>query len=179
MKIVITLICLACISTNAFSQNDGGLELYVGVSSSMLRGDTDDADISRLNSVHGGFLFLIPMTESFRIKTGLGYSARGANVEGSSVKLNYVELPLLFSFGSEKFDFFAGPQFSLLVKSNSSLDETRDFGIKYGISAGEHVFARLLFYHGFSNVTDYPGATVTNRYISLVVGFRFRSKEAE
>ncbi len=179
MKTLTTLICLTVISITAFSQNDGGVEVYVGISSSMLRGDTDDADISRLNNIHGGFLFLIPMTESFRIKTGLGYSGRGANIEGKSAKLNYAELPLLFSFGSEKFDFFAGPQFSLLVKSNNSLDETRDFGLKYGVSAGQNVFARLIFYHGFSNVTDYPGVTVTNRYISLVVGFRFRSKEAE
>lgn len=178
-KICITFSLLIAFSA-AVSQ-DGGVELYFGGSSSTFRGEVGDVDISRRFSVQGGFLFLVPIAESFCIKTGLGYSGRGARADNRDIKLNYVELPLLFSFGSEKFDFFAGPQFALLVGSNTSLGETRDFGVKYGVSAGlsESVFTRLTLYHGFSGIDDSPGADVTNRYISLALGYRFRQKAAE
>jgi len=113
MKTLIALILLVSIYNTAFSQNEG-VELYFGISGSMLRGDKDK-DLSRRNSVHGGFLFLIPITEKFRMKTGLTYLGRGASREGEDIKLNYAELPFLFSIGSEKFDFFIGPQASFLL----------------------------------------------------------------
>lgn len=181
MKTLIALIFLVFIYDTAFSQNEG-VELYFGISGSMLRGDTDK-DFSRRNSVQGGFLFLVPITESFfGIKTGLGYSGRGALMKGKDIKLNYAEVPLLFSLGSEKFDFFIGPQLSFLIGSNTSLDKTRDAGIKYGVSVGlgENLFAHALFYHGFSNVVDdYYDIKVTNRYIGLVLGYRIVSKKVE
>lgn len=175
------LIFLVVSCTNALSQN-GGVEVYAGGSGSMLRGDIEDDDISRRISLHGGFLFIVPITDSFFcIKTGLGYSGRGALLVGKDIKLNYAEVPLLFSFGSEKFDFFIGPQLSFLIGSNNSLDNTRDVGVKYGISAGlsKNLFTRVVFYHGFSNVIDSADVKLTNRYISLVIGYRFGSTDVE
>ena len=180
MRSLAVLLFSVAVYTHAFSQNDG-IELYAGVSGSMLRGDVND--VSRRNSVYGGFLFIIPVSESFFcLKAGLGYSGRGAQIDGQNIKLNYAELPLLLSLGSKKIDFFIGPQMSFLIGfNNDALDKTRDFGLKYGIGAAlsEHVFARAFFYHGFTNLVDQSNATLTNRYISLAIGYRFGSPDKE
>lgn len=100
MKTLLAFILIAVSYANAFSQN-GGVEVYAGGSSSVLRGDVDQDDFddsfSRRSSVQGGFLFIRPMTESFFcIKTGLGYSGRGVGAAGEVLKLKYAAITVLF-----------------------------------------------------------------------------------
>lgn len=156
------------------AEQDGGVEIFGGFSGSTLRGDVS-GDIDRRTAFHGGVLFIMPVHKMFGIKVGLGYSGRGANVPGEgTIKLNYVEAPLLLCVGREKFNVFAGPQAALLFKSNIDLSETLDAGISYGLSVGlnDRGFIRLVLYHGLKNAVNRPEINITNGYFSVVLGYR-------
>lgn len=183
MKQILFYTLFVCATCAAFGQKgdvskssvqDDGVEIFAGISGSVLRGDVT-GDTDRRTSFHGGVLFILPVQETFRIKVGIGYSGRGASAAGEgTIKLNYVEAPLLLCLGSEKFNVFAGPQAALLIKSNINLSETLDAGINYGLSAGlsERGFIRLILYHGLKNTVNQPGIDIKNRYFSVVLGYR-------
>jgi hypothetical protein len=129
-----------------------GLELVTGLTSGIIKekGTSSFAatHFSRRYNLHGGFLGKIPVSESSALKSGLIYSCRGASIENYSwfglssfthLKLNYLEIPFLYSLEPGNISFFAGPQYSALVSAKAgSKNVTQAFqnysvDLRYGI----------------------------------------------
>lgn len=165
-------VILISVSCSAFSQT--ALEIYGGLSSSRLQG-SGNADFSRRYSLQTGLLINILLDDkcNWRLKTGVGYSERGVRKRGKDINLNYVEIPLLLSYGSLIVDFYAGPQISYRTKPIGGI-EKRDIGIAYGINIGlgTNLYTRLNFYQGFSDVFKNPDIKFRNGYICLAIGLR-------
>jgi hypothetical protein len=177
-------------------------DVYGGLVSSTLRGDEDkllpgDARFTRRFAFHGGIGINFPLNDILKINTGLSYTQRGSVIENAEssiypvagftyhkVKIDYLELPLLLTVGSEAVYLIAGPQLSFVVNSDVRGLKSDDWGLKYGVGfdLSRYFMAQLLFYHGLSNMTGDSEVKMHNRYISLVVGvkpFAIRIKDTE
>lgn len=165
-------IALIFVSYSTFSQVVP--EIYGGLSGSKFKGD-GNGDFSRRYTFQSGLLLNISLNGfDWRLKTGAAYSARGVRKSGDDIKLDYVEVPLLLSYGTTIVDLYAGPQVSFLIKDNAHGVESREVGIAYGMNVGlgEFLYTRLNFYQGFTDVFKDSDTKFRNGYISLAIGFR-------
>ncbi|MBX2961412.1 MAG: PorT family protein [Cyclobacteriaceae bacterium] len=177
MKTTTLTIVFAWVVLDAFSQIN--IELHGGLTSSIFKvkeiqpGSVAPSFVRRYG-YHLGATAGFPVSEISIIETGLFFSSRGTTVENNSfwgfnitlsdLKLNYLEIPLLFSVGHGSFRVFAGPQYSILVAAKSEEHDVKDLfdngslELRYGFGfQGKAIGARLSFINGFTaiQVSDY------------------------
>ena len=193
--IIFTVIALfGFVPANAQDINFGA---KAGVNISSINGDEVESFDSR-TGFHVGFVAEIVISETFSFQPELLYSAQGADYsedgfesfEGS-VKLNYLNVPLMAKFYvGEGFSLEVGPQIGLLLSATDegesdgfSYDEDIkeylkgiDFGVNVGVGykleGGLNFGARYNL--GLSDVNDeYEEGEYKNGVIQAYVGFFF------
>ena len=191
MKHVGLSIILAICAIDLYAQKIT-FDAYAGMITSTLRGDEDkllsSGRFDRRYAFQGGLLISVPVNDFLKFKTGIQYSQRGAAIQASSffysvvyvattVKIDCVEVPLLFALGRENVHVFAGPQISFVSRSDVKGLQSPEYGIKYGLGFdfSRIVSAQILFYHGLTNMTGSSEAKMYNRYMGLVIGARIFS----
>lgn len=135
----------------------------------------------RTSFILGGYA-----TVMFNGKMGLQpelfYSGTGA----SSVKINYLTLPVFLRYNvTDNFHFLVGPQFGVVVaaKDDTGADikdqiNSSDFGVVPGVGVDIGPFnAGLRYSLGLSNIDkNASGYTIKNNIVQIVVGYRLFGK---
>lgn len=109
---------------------------------------------------HAGGFAQMSLNKKFSFSPELQYSRRGYKVgsSGYTVNVNYIELPLLFSYSLNKMvgvDLGADP--SIEISSNTTLPYNKfDFGAVMGVRAyvTEKIFLTARYYDGFLSILD-------------------------
>lgn len=70
-----------------------------------------------LHSYHLGAVYQLTLKENWRSQIELNYSIKGAKWEYSSLKMNYLDIPLLFGYQFKKFNLNLGVQYSILLSA--------------------------------------------------------------
>jgi hypothetical protein len=179
---------------------DSGVEfgLKAGLNLASLSGDDvfEEGALGNRTGFSGGLFVGIPVTENFLIQPEVLYSQKGAHVEAAgeeaAIKLDYVEVPVLFKgrFGSggAKPSVFAGPAVGFKVTGKTEFEgeeedvedlKSTDFGIVFGagldLAAGSGSFILDVRYTlGLTTIddTDNPD-DVKNGVWSFSVGYAF------
>ena len=193
--LIFTIIALfGFVPANAQDINFGA---KAGVNISSINGDEVESFDSR-TGFHVGFVAEIVISETFSFQPELLYSAQGADYsedgfeafEGT-VKLDYLNVPLMAKFYvGEGFSLEAGPQIGLLLSATDDYGDGEedikeyvkgtDFGVNLGVGykmeGGLNFSARYNL--GLSNdldVDDFEaeGAEYKNSVIQVSVGYFF------
>lgn len=140
--------------------------------------------LSRRFACNANILAGVPINEYLVVKAGLGYSQRGTvfqtasfppfyGSETGTVKMDYLELPILIFAGPELIRIFAGPQFSFPLKNDFDIDKN-EFGLKYGLAldVSRWINVRIQLYKGFTNFTGTNEVVLKNNYVGFVAGIK-------
>ncbi|MBX2971225.1 MAG: PorT family protein [Cyclobacteriaceae bacterium] len=156
-----------------------GIELHGGLTSSVIKVKAENGNSSsppsfvRRYSFHLGLLASFPVSELSAIETGLYLSSRGTTVENnafwgfditlSSISINYIEVPFLFTLEPGGFKLFAGPQYSILASAKAEGEdikrafETGNLELRYGFAFQANKFGgRLSFINGLTDIYKNP-----------------------
>ena len=124
MKKIILNIFLLIISFVANGQNFG---FKVGINDSYLWGD-DFKDPRP--GIQFGMIFRYNISETFSSQYEFTYSVEGFKDHDFTVRLNYLNIPILFKYHTSKFSFFGGPQVSILLNGSTDPAIISDEDIK-------------------------------------------------
>ena len=81
---------------------------------------------NKTGMVVGGFLNH-SINETISIQPELLYQQMGAKVDGSTLNMNYISIPLLLKYSiTDNFNIEAGPQFGLLMSAKADGDDAKD-----------------------------------------------------
>jgi len=69
------------------------------------------------HSYHLGAVYQLTLKENWRSQIELNYSIKGTKWEYSSLKMNYLDIPLLFGYQFKKFNLNLGVQYSILFSA--------------------------------------------------------------
>lgn len=162
--------------------------LKAGLNLASLTNDTSGLKLR--NAFHIGVMAEIPISELFSIQPELLYSAQGAKADGDQVKIDYLNLPVMFKYYvAQDVSFEAGPQIGFLLSATSEIDDQGDikeevegldfglnFGLGYKMDSGLNVGVRYNL--GIANIfksedefdDDYK---VNNSVFQFYLGFMF------
>lgn len=170
-----------------------------GVSINSLR-DPNDFKMSTGSSVafHGGLFSNFRLSDTWSITPELLYSVRGFKVEGGSVNLRYIEVPVVVSYAPIKaLAIEVGPDFAWLAggrnrsdgkssKINMDLYKRFDFGVIAGLRCPitEKISVAARYYLGLTpmftvetrdmNNNPTPSYKLYNKNIQVSVGYKIR-----
>ena len=191
-------LALLC-SGPAFAQVPGlGVKGGVNLASQKNTGDEGADSLKTLTAIVAGAFATLPVTSWLDFQPEALYSVKGAraDVEGitASVLIDYLEVPLLARYsrrgGSRGYYVAGGPSAAFVLRARTRTkfgDATEELDISdqverfdFGVAVGGGVeFGSLVvdgrYTHGLKDIDkDKSDAVkVTNRAISLTVGFRF------
>lgn len=180
----------------AYAQGvSGGVKGGVNFANLSFDPDEDEDLDSRIGLIAGGFVTM-PIGSVFAIQPEVLYAQRGAKseVEGGTgtLKLDYLEFPVLARIGSDAFNVFAGPSFNVKLNAEASfendddeedsqdIDEEvkgSDVALVLGAAFGGRVFSiDVRATWGLTNINDDPDelAEVRNRSVAVMVGIRLK-----
>lgn len=177
-----------------------GLGVKAGVNLASQHTDDDDGEGGGLTTLRGivaGVFATLPVTSWLQVQPEALYAMKGARIEdgpiSASVLVDYLEVPVLARFsrrGARLGYYLAGGPFgavSLRARTRTEFPgATEEIDVSeqvqrldYGLAAGAGVeFGSLVvdarYTHGLKDVdTETSGTKVTNRSMSLTLGFRF------
>ena len=146
-NLLIAVLCLILTSTSLYSQ----LNVQAGLNSSSISFSVEgfSLETSSLIGFHAGVNYRNKIGNSFYLTPGLLFSQKGASlefdfggaVEESKIKMNYIDIPVIFTYQSnpEK-GFFVegGPYFGLLLSADADGEDVKDDfnSLDIGIGAG-------------------------------------------
>ena len=184
MRNVFLSLFLAAITIPSLAQKRTA---QLGIKAGLNIADFSD-DISTTDSrvgFHGGLLIHVHVQPKLAIQPEIVYSQQGAEFSGGKLKLDYVNIPVLFQYlFSNGFRLQTGPQIGILAnseyKSNNGVEIDTDgfkktdaawaFGFSYVSTSGLGVDARYNL--GFSDITkDNPD--VMNRVWQFGMFYQF------
>ncbi len=154
---------------------------------------------SNLFTAKAGLYYSLAIAESLSIQPGLNFVMKGGRYYSAlqraynPVRLNYIEIPVLFSICllKEKFDLYIGPYVGFLI-SSTEIDvedkwtwidnkiKNNDIGISLGARCYivRRVFVEIQFNYGLTKVVYDPNPVPQaldrfhkNKTLSLLVGF--------
>jgi Outer membrane protein beta-barrel domain len=124
VKKLIGIVCAVSLVTGLMAADASAAKMYAGVKGGVNLANLSGSDVSN-TSMHAGFMgggFLgVDFTDQFGARLEALYVMKGAKVDTASVsgtvKVNYVEIPVLFvanlvSKDTGAFNIFAGPTFA-------------------------------------------------------------------
>ena len=146
-NLLIALLCLILTSSSLYSQ----FNVQAGLNSSSISFSVEgfSLETSSLVGFHAGVNYRNKIGNSFYLTPGLLFSQKGASlefdfggaVEESKIKMNYIDIPVIFTYQSnpEK-GFFVegGPYFGLLLSADADGEDVKDDfnSLDIGIGAG-------------------------------------------
>jgi hypothetical protein len=198
MKIFLT-ISFILYTTVASSQ--GSFKIIGGLTSSIIKQkeSADGRPFTRRYAGHIGFLGGVKITEHSGINAGIIYSSRGATFETqhgylpfteiNGLKLNYLEIPLLYSIGSSFFSLSVGPQYAALLSAKiegrsdwsdvKSSFSSSSFDLRYGIGLNPGRFGfHFHFVTGLSDILKTSEYTWRSNSFNVGVSYNFLRAES-
>jgi hypothetical protein len=193
-KISLLFIALALTTSALVAQVRFGIQAGPAFSSMTMKADGLKLSYNKTGFT-AGVLAELPISESgIHFRPALNFVQKGGELEGASINLNYLELPLDFVYkleaGPGKLFLGAGPSFAfgLSGKSKSGGDsEDIEFGsgeeeIKpldlggnflagYELSNG--LFLSFNYNLGFSNISNSEEGKINNNYFGIRLGYLF------
>jgi len=136
--------------------------------------------------LHIGGLAHIHISQHFALQPELTYSMQGGKDDGTKLKLNYINIPLLAQYMTlDGFRLQTGPQIGFLTSAESetgdveidvkddlsSIDFSWTFGAGYLFPSGFGIDAR--YNHGISNISDNDSFEARNRVFQFGVFYQF------
>lgn len=182
MKKLLSVVCMIVLAgTFAQAQNvsigaRGGLNSSTATFSG---GGYTVAPSTRTSLMLGGYATIM-FNDHLGLQPELFYLGNGYSSGGSTVKLNYLSLPVFIRYNiTEMFHLMAGPQLGVLMAAkDGSVDikdqvNSSDFGISTGLGLDFSKFnAGVRYYAGMSNISKQSGQTVKNHAFEVVVGYK-------
>nr|WP_255647442.1 porin family protein [Fulvivirga sedimenti] len=116
---------ISSLSIPAWSQSVVGIKGGLNISNQRYRieGERVSNESGPGISIHAGLLYERELSRNGSVMLELLYSAEGASESGDqgSLRLNYLQLPVMYAYRRNWFKVYAGPVFSYLlnVRSNS------------------------------------------------------------
>ncbi len=195
-------------AVSSYAQEATGLTgkgVKVGLNLANLTGDDVEDTSMKLGIIGGGFI-TYQFTELFAIQPEVLFAMEGAKsdfdsagvTESRSLKLNYIEVPILFKVllvggGNFKPNFYAGPSINFLMSAKAEDVDVKDFykstgfGLIGGVGAdllmgemGSKVTMNLRYNVGLSSIAETVESPlgdiepdVKTSTISLMVGYSF------
>jgi hypothetical protein len=179
-----SVVLFLCISVTKAQHVEFGLKGGLNLSKVSIN---DGRDYDTKAGAHFGGLAHIHLTKMFALQPELVYSLQGGKDGDNTLKLNYVNMPVLgqFMFGNG-FRLQTGPQLGILAvaKSNvgdldvdvkddlKAIDFSWVFGASYIFPAGVGFDAR--FNVGASNISDSRAFDAHNQVFQLGVFYQFK-----
>ncbi|WP_448518302.1 porin family protein [Rhodoflexus sp.] len=174
----------------AYAQSPLSVGLRGGVNFANLSAENTSFD-SRTGINFGAFL-TYSVKETFGITGEINYAQKGARTSASKLNINYVEIPLHFTYffgkGNLRPKLMAGPYVGFLMNSEIEIANTTvnakdlynstDFGaslgagLHYSLGDGKWFYFDGRYGLGLSDITKARG-DVYNRVFSLNVGISF------
>ncbi|SCX90042.1 Outer membrane protein beta-barrel domain-containing protein [Nonlabens sp. Hel1_33_55] len=193
--LAIAVVALGSIGFAQAQEIDFGVQ--VGYNIANLQGD-DVEDVDARNGINIGLTGEYEFGPSFGLLVGAIYSQQGAEGNGVTLKLDYINVPVLAKFylGGSGFSIDAGPQIGFNVKDEVEVDRgifegsTSDFdaesidlsiggGLTYKFREGSTLEGLSLggrYMVGVSNIyedNDTFSDDVTNQVFSINLGYKF------
>jgi hypothetical protein len=142
---------------------------------------------------HVGVFSRYTLVERLTISPELQFIQKGADSGNERINLNYLELPVVFSFAPLRvLSLEAGPSISYLVSAKTSnpsardvispFDKPFDFGLNAGvrINLTNKISITGRYYYGLSSVRSFPqtlpdtNPTCTNRNFQMGISYLFK-----
>ncbi|MCS7019752.1 MAG: porin family protein [Cytophagales bacterium] len=188
MKKIILLLSLSLCTAWCYAQSTVSVGLKGGLNFSNFAGDNVNTD-SRTGINFGAF-GTYSIKETFGITAEINYAQKGAKTANSKLNINYLEIPLHFSFFFGKGDLrpklMVGPYMGFLMNSDLEIGNTKvnaktlyndtDFGanvgggLHYRVGDGQWLYLDARYGFGLADVTKASG-NVFNRVFSINIGF--------
>lgn len=194
-KSVLSVMLVLVAALPAYAQGvSGGVKAGVNFANLSVDPDPDEDLKARTGLIAGGFVTL-PIGSVFAIQPEALFAQKGSKVEidpvTTTLKLTYLEFPVLARIGTDSFHVFAGPSFNVKLNAEVTVegDDTditeefdddvkgSDVGLVVGVGFGGSVFsfdARVQW--GLTDINDDPTTTaeVKNTSVAVMVGIRLR-----
>lgn len=178
---------LIFLSSTGLSQSH--IEMSAGFGGSRIR-VKDSGDFARIAHYQFGIDSDFRLSEYTSVKTGLHYSRRGGAFGESfffgtlydDLKMNYLEIPVVFVIRPQNFIFFVGPQYAVLLSAKYESQNARDvlnktgFDIRFGGGfCPERGFGiQVHFVNGISSIAKQSDVKLTTNYFSVIGTYRIR-----
>lgn len=184
MKHVLSIMGLGLLLAGSATAQSTSFGLKAGLNVASL--ETSGADFNGKAGLHVGGLAHIHISRHLAIQPELMYSMQGGQRNNQTVKLNYINIPLLAQYmANDGFRLQTGPQLGMLAAAKSKsgnveVDIKDDlsttefswvFGAGYLFPQGWGIDGR--FNLGLSNVNDDNNATIKNRVFQIGVFYQF------
>lgn len=193
-KIIVTFSFFLFIAFNANAQF--GVRAGVNLANVSVSDGDESLEYSNLLGFQAGVTYDYAINENLSFNPGLLFSMKGAKFNldfggttfESKTKLNYIEVPLDFSYAAGAVNINAGPYVALLMSANvdaegESMDikddvKGVDFGLNFGLSydVNEMISVGAQYGLGLSNIDDSgegSEVTIKNKVISFYAGYAF------
>jgi len=183
MKKLLSVICIIILGASYAQAQNVSVGVRAGLNFSTVSvsgGGYTVAPSTRTRIILGGY-GTIMFNDKIGLQPELFYLGNGYTNGGTTVKLNYVSLPVLFRYNiTEMFHLLAGPQLGVLMSAKAgSVDikdgfNSSDFGIATGIGLDFGKFnAGVRYYAGLSNIDKTSsGLTEKNHSFQLMAGYK-------
>jgi hypothetical protein len=161
MKRKLLLVIILHTSFYSFGQFSFGLKAGLNVNTFAFKDIPSNTfgDVKNSIGFHVGFYSSLDLGKKFFLIPELQFSQRGARYGNSNMNLNYIELPILFSYQPVKIvNIDLGPNFGYKVSDNLKYGYDKSFDV--GITGGLRVnFSKRMsfigrYYYGLSSIDE-------------------------
>jgi len=193
MKHLLTILAVAALtSAAAFAADSSAPALEYGVHGGLNFGTMSNAasGVGSETGVVAGLVAQYPLMDYLAIQPELNFIQKGAGSSAETIKLNYLELPVLlkgqYNLGGVKPFVEAGPKIGLLLSASdttglitksdfNSIDFGFDFGLGVSVPVAENVdvYVEGRYAVGVTNINATAGASTTNNGFQVQVGLLF------
>lgn len=162
--------------------------LKAGYNAASLEVD-NGTDYESRSAIHGGLLAHIHVSTHFAVQPELVFSMQGGERESTNttLKLNYINVPVMLQYMNSGFRIQTGPQLGFLVSAESktgnieidvddafnSIDFSWGVGAGYLFPGGIGIDARYNI--GISNISDDEDFEVHNRVFQVGLFYHFNT----
>jgi len=180
-----SFVLVFCLSSVIYGQKQSHV-IKAGLNFATINSESD-AFTSRI-SFHAGFGIESELSDTFSLAPEVLFSSQGAKTKNSSqqeLRLNYVNLPIMFRFYPDGGFFIeAGPQAGILVSARQSSNGSSDSNVAnikgqdYGFNLGMGFKSKAIiginarYYFGLRDINDYEyGEKTKNGVFQISLNF--------
>jgi hypothetical protein len=194
-KAILSVMLVLVFGLPAYGQVSGGVKAGVNFANLSFDPEEEDELDSRTGFIGGGFVTL-PVGSVFAIQPEVLFAQRGAKSDdfedvSATLKIDYLEFPILARIGTDSFHVFGGPSFNIKMNAEISIegDDTdidtefddavkgSDVGLVVGVGFGGGGFSvDVRATWGLTDINDDPDETaeVRNRSLAVMLGIRLK-----
>jgi len=182
-KCILILLCFTSGVISGFAQVQ--LEIFAGITSGKIREKISanntlprEAFKSLIRFPAIGIIGDIGLSEYWRLESGFVLSPRGTKLGNDVIRLDYIDVPLIFIIQPKNFRVFFGPQISFLGNARTGnlvitdAFEKSELGMRYGVGFEKEEFAaRLAIQSGLQDMFKHPELKWKSTSVTLSFGY--------